>query len=837
MTAPPVYAFLSSRIDPLAHQRALIAAACERQGVSIWVSDIKHPEWCGAPLDEIAAACVKIVRDADVFVFLSEGTYGGTASAELGDLSILELEATIAAMSGRPIDIFRLGSTCGRYDSRLEGLVATLAELPTTTVYEAPGTEDQVASQVAEVLAQQMRTSARRAPLAGRLLRGIARRLDPRQTDIERELDEPSLRSPFHAVRALPRSVASVARARTLLSEAESLADFQRRVLKLWSALRHLAATPWRESDDPATLEAWLRLLAQWDRTTAWLGAHGGTSTFLSRLAAQRERQQVWDRYRRSTPCAGSEDEPVPPEGASASLLYSLAKRQVSWFARGRLLKRALQVVTSALESTTARDVSGLLSTRAYILRALGLRLRAVHASKHALELRRAEHEQPGRIGEAEATHGWMLAGCLRLAEATRFLESGLGKMRHNTRHGFLIRAMRQLGFVRVMRLKLTEARTIWLEAEMLASRYELHDQLGRLQQWLAFLERLQRRFGFVDASAPVAARLASAMSYHDDTVPLRHMLDDARRARAVAAPSDAHEQHLRDLALQRLVTAVGDAARRVTEATHGRHPSIARDTLVRAGNGVRAEYDSVDVDSLRQTVRKSYPELVEQLEHAVAIEAQRSVPPPLPRAAGLTIPVPRQRLAELCERYHIRRLALFGSVLREDFAPGSDVDVLVEFEPGHTPGLGFFTLPEDLASMFRRPIDLADAQLAQPLRRPRTCSLRLEDAQRMRHTLDHAREAGVMCEGRTRSHLDKDRQLQPSVIRLIKIVGEAANGVSRDTRQAYPTIAWREAVTVRNRVIHGYDLIDPDIVWEIATHDFPTLAAEIEKILDGSGS
>jgi uncharacterized protein with HEPN domain len=106
-----------------------------------------------------------------------------------------------------------------------------------------------------------------------------------------------------------------------------------------------------------------------------------------------------------------------------------------------------------------------------------------------------------------------------------------------------------------------------------------------------------------------------------------------------------------------------------------------------------------------------------------------------------------------------------------------------------------------------------------------------------MRHMLDHAREASVMCEGRTRADLDADRQLQLSVIRLIEIVGEAANRVSRDTQQAYPTIAWREAVTVRNRVIHGYDLIDLDIVWEIATHDFPALAAEIEKILDGSGS
>lgn len=51
-------------------------------------------------------------------------------------------------------------------------------------------------------------------------------------------------------------------------------------------------------------------------------------------------------------------------------------------------------------------------------------------------------------------------------------------------------------------------------------------------------------------------------------------------------------------------------------------------------------------------------------------------------------ITVPYEQIAEFCRRHHIRKLALFGSVLREDFRPESDVDVLVEFEPDHIPGL-----------------------------------------------------------------------------------------------------------------------------------------------------
>ena len=54
----------------------------------------------------------------------------------------------------------------------------------------------------------------------------------------------------------------------------------------------------------------------------------------------------------------------------------------------------------------------------------------------------------------------------------------------------------------------------------------------------------------------------------------------------------------------------------------------------------------------------------------------------------GMQIDVPGEELAEFCAANHIRRLSFFGSVLRDDFGPDSDIDVLVEFEPGHVPGL-----------------------------------------------------------------------------------------------------------------------------------------------------
>ncbi len=67
-----------------------------------------------------------------------------------------------------------------------------------------------------------------------------------------------------------------------------------------------------------------------------------------------------------------------------------------------------------------------------------------------------------------------------------------------------------------------------------------------------------------------------------------------------------------------------------------------------------------------------------------------------------------KEILSEFSRRHHIRKLALFGSVLREDFGGDSDIDVLVEFEPGHTPGFfGLMNMEEELSSLFGWTVDL----------------------------------------------------------------------------------------------------------------------------------
>jgi predicted nucleotidyltransferase len=70
-------------------------------------------------------------------------------------------------------------------------------------------------------------------------------------------------------------------------------------------------------------------------------------------------------------------------------------------------------------------------------------------------------------------------------------------------------------------------------------------------------------------------------------------------------------------------------------------------------------------------------------------------------------IDVPNEKIRDFCQRHHMSRFALFGSVLRTDFGPGSDIDVLVEFDPHHVPGLGFFAMEDELTEIFGRKVDL----------------------------------------------------------------------------------------------------------------------------------
>jgi uncharacterized protein with HEPN domain len=108
-----------------------------------------------------------------------------------------------------------------------------------------------------------------------------------------------------------------------------------------------------------------------------------------------------------------------------------------------------------------------------------------------------------------------------------------------------------------------------------------------------------------------------------------------------------------------------------------------------------------------------------------------------------------------------------------------------------------------------------------------------------LNHIVDAARKAISFTANRTRDELDTNEMLALSLIRLLEVIGEAANQVSLDLKERHPAIPWEKMVGMRNRLIHGYFDINLDILWDTVSKDLPPLIEQIQQIIpnDKAGS
>ena len=101
---------------------------------------------------------------------------------------------------------------------------------------------------------------------------------------------------------------------------------------------------------------------------------------------------------------------------------------------------------------------------------------------------------------------------------------------------------------------------------------------------------------------------------------------------------------------------------------------------------------------------------------------------------------------------------------------------------------------------------------------------MRREDAIRIRHMIEAGETAQRFAHGRQKEELEQDQMLLFALVRAVEIIGEAAAKVSGETRQAVPDVPWQIIVSMRNRLIHAYFDIDPDILWATVTQEIPEL-------------
>jgi uncharacterized protein with HEPN domain len=108
----------------------------------------------------------------------------------------------------------------------------------------------------------------------------------------------------------------------------------------------------------------------------------------------------------------------------------------------------------------------------------------------------------------------------------------------------------------------------------------------------------------------------------------------------------------------------------------------------------------------------------------------------------------------------------------------------------------------------------------------------RRDDTIAVRHMLEHAREALGAVHGRTRNDLDGDHLFALALVKLVEIIGEAAKRVSAPVQKRHGQIPWSQIVGTRNRLVHGYDQIDFDVLWRIIHDELPSLINQLEAVL-----
>ena len=214
-------------------------------------------------------------------------------------------------------------------------------------------------------------------------------------------------------------------------------------------------------------------------------------------------------------------------------------------------------------------------------------------------------------------------------------------------------------------------------------------------------------------------------MTYHDEMVYAARARDFGARALAMAGGRTHDEfvaEELRYVPVLHNLQCMSEMAARTSESFRGEHNGVPWSEIAAVGEQVAPELFADDPEA---TWRIAIGPLDDYVAALVAIvpsdlgqeasdaetDARSAGEAALRRVPRLS--VPHDRLAELCRRYRVERLRFFGSVLRDDFGPESDVDVLVDFEAGVDIGMEFFDLQEELGELLGgREVDLVKADL-----------------------------------------------------------------------------------------------------------------------------
>lgn len=472
------FAFLSSLYTELKGLRRDVYNLKDVVGNSIWVAEHSEPELVNQEPLEIVDTLIERVRQAHMFICIFAGSrterdHG--SPVPLGDrqshVSYFEVELYQAALQGKPIHLFLAeGYAPG---PRMQALIKALRwAMP--EALPGPMSQAEILKAIERLLVHPPRVPRRFPRRPSRLQWLVGKLDDDRSSSWRQNGDYPDVL--FLDGVLEPRSARpDKDLIQSALSEAAKQRDQERKLARIWIALRELMAAPYLESRYQEYRPLWNEALGRWASAGAWYGLHG--HLYMGCLAALRTMATVRELIRPTSPGSLPPESVQHPGGPIASAHYSIAKLSPTSGRRRKNFEKALGHLQTSLAARPS-DESGLLAIRGSVHLQLGNASRAVEDYEAVLQLRQKAGEDAGRIGEAlsELGFGYLRQG--RLLKGRDYLEQGVRLLASSDRVEFLVRAREKLAVGYAVTGRILKARQAWQEARQLAAQAGM---LGRL--------------------------------------------------------------------------------------------------------------------------------------------------------------------------------------------------------------------------------------------------------------------------------------------------------------------------------------------------------------------